>query len=162
MNLDEFDLRQCQECGKLIQLAPGHRLCTACLGPEGGEFGAREEAVGSLLDSVADFAGLKAGAMPLSWMLQETESTLMQLTTKQACGRCNLRPRLQDSEFCLNCQVDLTSDLGDAATDLFYGVGTSGPAARNRPTGMAIALEEKRGRAPLGRINPVVVGRLKT
>jgi hypothetical protein len=76
------------------------------------------------------------------------------LTTELACKRCRMRNRLEDSEFCLNCQVDIVADLGEKARELSVHMETLEEA--HEPTSGAYeSLQAKRRSTPTSHINVV-------
>ena len=160
MDLDEFDITQCRVCGKLFRTEPHKGLCREC-SLELAEAGEIIEAVNDVhepLHSGNTHRGPLDDIDP-----QDTWDTfeLPFLGDSLVCVRCNSRPTIQDSDFCLRCQVALSSDLGDAATELFSGSGFLDKGKR-ATSGLSSAVQEKRDRAPTRRMNPVTVGRLKT
>lgn len=163
MNLDEVDIAQCTVCGKLFRAEPHKGLCREC-SLELGEAGEIIEVPNTPHPPVQPEQWhrlpLENIQSPDSWdTLELFESPL--LGDSLVCVRCNSRPTIQDSDFCLRCQVALFSDLGEAATELFDSAGL--PRERDRLTsGLADAFEEKRRRAPRRRLSPVTIGRLKT
>lgn len=163
MNLDEVEISQCTVCGKLFRTEPHKGLCRECSLElaEGGEI--IEVANGvrpTPLPGDSHRPPLENIQSPESWDTLELSESLLPWDSL-VCVRCNSRPTIQDSDFCLRCQVALFSDLGDAATELFSSAGL--PDEHNRLTsGLSAAVEEKRKRAPTRRMNPVTIGRLKT
>ena len=163
MDFDEVDITQCRVCGKLFRTEPHKGLCREC--------SLELVEAGDIIEAVTDVhqplqpgdthrSPLEHIESPESWdTLALSESPL--LGDSLVCVRCNSRPTIQDSDFCLRCQVALFSDLGDAATELFSGSGFLDEPER-MSSGLSSAVEEKRERAPTRRMNPVTVGRLKT
>ena len=87
------DLARCRECGKLISLRPGIELCAECQ--------------------------LEAGLAAADGTQPQDGVPFANLQPETTCTRFKMRPSLEESEFCLDCQIELVSDLGDQAKELF-------------------------------------------
>ena len=135
--LEDLDIAQCEECGKLFRLVPGRKCCSACMQEMG------------LAPPVVQEA-------PFEHSRQETEEE----PSGPPCVRCRLRPIVEDTEFCLYCHIDLYSSLGEAASGLFQRVEVIEEAKDMAPNIMA-TLEDKRARTATSRINVVGARRLK-
>lgn len=90
---------QCETCGKLMASGTGETQCRAC------RTEARAAAQALALQTAAPTAG--------------PESPAPVPTEEAPCVRCGKKDAMVDSHFCLGCQLELVSALGDAAEELF-------------------------------------------
>lgn len=149
MALEDINIRRCGHCGKLFRLQQGLSHCLECA---------------ASADEDAD------AAVPSREELRELGKSLLRDQNfseiggevDNVCVRCKSYPKIEDSEFCLKCQVDLVAELGDAADELFVSMEMLDGQYLSAPHDVKSAYEEKRLRAPYSRINPISVGRLKT
>lgn len=120
------DLSRCRECGKLISLRPSIELCSECQ--------------------------LEAGLAAADGIPFQDGVPFANLEPETTCTRCKMRSSLEESEFCLDCQIELVSDLGVQAKELFVKMETldndTGPILSVRD-----AYAAKRGRTATSRIN---------
>ncbi len=132
-------MEQCKTCGKLMDASRGQTQCYACRAAEAASDEAPERDRASLPDEQPDEIDYLAGAEP--------------------CVRCRKHLAMVDSEFCLACQLELLSLLGDAAHELFQ----TPPPPPKPPVSSAVSLmndvEGKRDRTPTSRVR--VVGGVK-
>lgn len=123
-DLSARSMARCAGCGKLIKLEPDETLCASCFG-----------------DACRD-----AG--------EETAQPFADLGPESTCTRCKLRRCLPDSEFCLNCQIEIVADLGDTAQELIVKMET----IEDEPSEHLSTYETyraKRRRTPTSHINVV-------
>lgn len=118
-------MNHCDTCGKLIASGTSETQCRAC----------RAEA--------------RAAAHALA--VEYTAPTEVEETPEQAeiepppCVRCRKNAAMADSHFCLGCQLELVSSLGDAAEELFRTPPAPDPDVSS-PASLMHDLEEKRQR----------------
>lgn len=115
----------CDTCGKLIASGTGETQCRACR----VEFLAADP-VGAV-EYVDDSGDLE---IPISPEVEELP-----------CVRCRKNTAMVDSHFCLVCQLELVSSLGDAAEELFRTPPAPDPEVSS-PASLMHDLEEKRQR----------------
>lgn len=128
-------MEHCETCGKLIDPSLGETQCRACREAE-----MHSEAV-----------------VPQEESLQPEEVDVLE--GSEPCVRCRKHLAMVDSEFCLACQLELLSLLGDAAHELFQAP----PPPPKPPVTSAVSLmndiDKKRDRTPTSSIR--VVGGVK-
>ena len=128
---------QCESCGKLIDASGGDTLCRACRGEAAPEVVAPPASVPA--EKIAD-----DGDEPLR---------------KEPCVRCRKHLAMVDSEFCLGCQLELLSLLGDAAHELFQAPPPPPKPKVSSSVSLMSDIEEKRDRTATSHIR--VVGGVK-
>lgn len=138
MFLEDLDIAQCEECGRLFRLQPGRKWCSACMLEKGLE--APSEPV----------------AEPARLTQEEEEAS-----PEPPCVRCRIRPAVEETEFCLYCHIDLYSALGDAASGLFQRVEVLEEEEKETSLNVLSILEDKRARTATSRINVVGARRVK-
>lgn len=117
---------QCQTCGKLMASGTGELQCRTC----------RAEAIAT------------AKALAVEYKISATHQTEIDAPTEIApplCVRCRKRDAMDDSHFCLGCQLELVNSLGDAAEELFRTPPPPLPPVSS-PASLMHDLEEKRQR----------------
>jgi len=131
-------MENCESCGKLIER--GVRLCRAC----------KEKAAGrGKAPALRRVPPPETPAPP-----PEADDVFQDVP----CVRCRKHRAMRDSEFCLACQLELLSLLGEAAQEIFLV-----PPEPELPVASTVSLmsdlEEKRNRTATSRIR--VVGAVK-
>lgn len=89
----------CDTCGKLIASGTGESMCRAC----------RTEAR----------AAAHALAVEYAAPVELEEVPMEAVDEAPPCVRCRKNVTMADSHFCLGCQLELVSSLGDAAEEIF-------------------------------------------
>lgn len=136
----------CETCGKLIQQGEGQ--CYACRrNPE-----SRPERARDMTTPVV--------ARPVD--AREVPATAEDdVYRKEPCVRCRKHAAMVDSDFCLSCQLELLSLLGEAAHELFQ---TPAPPPKP-PVSSSVSLmndvDGKRDRTATSRIRVVGGAKLK-
>ncbi|MBI2421862.1 MAG: hypothetical protein HYV27_03450 [Candidatus Hydrogenedentes bacterium] len=146
INSSGNNIARCEECGKLYEVLPGATLCSHCRHSRKTADETLHEAVERLARELQVHPGVS------------TEDDLLVPPPPPMCVRCTRHPQLQDSEFCLSCQIELVNDLGQAAYDLFEQVQRppAPPYVSLRDT-----IGEKRRRTASSRVQLVVTPRLR-
>ena len=129
---------QCERCGKLIDESGDSTQCLAC----------RREEV-----STEDVA--PSTAAPAKEPVAKDDEPL----GKEPCVRCRKHLAMVDSEFCLACQLELLSLLGDAAHELFNTPPPPPKPKVSSSVSLMSDIEEKRDRTATSHIR--VVGGVK-
>lgn len=140
------NIARCEECGKLYEAQTGTTLCSHCRHGRKTNDEILHEAVERLSQELFTYPGLS------------TEEDLLIPPPPPMCVRCTRHPQLDDSEFCLSCQMDLVNDLGHAVYDLFEQVQRP-PAPPH--VSLRDTLGEKRSRTTTSRVRLVVTPRLR-
>ncbi len=139
-------MQNCETCGRLISAPRGVTQCLACR--QAARAPKPEVLPETPLVSERDIPD-KAAPEEISYKRDES------------CVRCRKHHAMVDSEFCLACQLELLSLLGDAAHDMFQ---TPQPPPKP-PVSSAVSLmndvEEKRDRTATSRIRVVGAAKLK-
>lgn len=135
---------RCDSCGKLIDASKGVTTCRAC----------RDAA----LVQVSEESPPSDGAEQAKG---EREASVDPLVGESPCARCRKNRAMVDSEFCLTCQLELLSILGDAAHDL-----TKAPPPPPKPpvsssVSLMNDLESKRERTATSHLRIVGATKLK-
>lgn len=118
-------MTNCETCGKLMASGTGETQCHAC----------RAEArAAAHAQTVADTAAVEV-----------PESPEPEVIEAPPCVRCRKNAAMVDSHFCLGCQLELVSSLGDAAEELFRTPPAPEPDVSS-PASLMHDLEEKRQR----------------
>jgi hypothetical protein len=138
-------MEHCDHCGKLIQA--GEIRCRACrvelpLDPEDGAL-PPDAAVPDVRNVVAGDRG--------------TEDPYRD----EPCVRCRKHPAIRESEFCLACQLEMLSLLGEAAHDVFQVAPAPPKPPIASPASLLSDLEEKRDRTATSRIRVVGASKIK-
>ena len=115
----------CNNCGKLIASGTGETQCRAC----------RAEAR----------AAAHALAVEYTAPIEIEEIPVEATIEAPPCVRCRKNAAMADSHFCLGCQLELVSSLGDAAEELFRTPPAPDPHVSS-PASLMHDLEEKRQR----------------
>lgn len=116
---------QCEICGKLMASGTGETQCRAC----------RAETRAAAHALAIEFAAPTG-----------IEEVLSPVTIEAPpCVRCRKNAAMADSHFCLACQLELVSSLGDAAEELFRTPPAPDPDVSS-PASLMHDLEEKRQR----------------
>lgn len=126
-------MTNCQTCGKLMASGTGELECRTCRAE------ARRMA-----------AALAASPLPTV----EPEPEVPVLIEAPPCVRCRKRDAMEDSHFCLGCQLELVNSLGDAAEELFRTPPPPLPPVSSSASLMH-DLEEKRRRTATSHMNVV-------
>lgn len=132
-------MNHCDTCGKLIASGMGESQCRAC----------RTEAR-------AAAHALAAGYAAAAEALPETQSVM----EAPPCVRCRKHAAMEDSHFCLGCQLELVSALGDAAEELFRTPPPPLPPVSS-PASLMHDLEGKRQRTATSHMSVVGGVRLR-
>ena len=139
-------MNHCEICGKLIDAYGGESQCLAC----------RKDSASSPLKASGGDA--VAPAAPVQEAIEVDEPALY---SDVPCIRCRKHNALLESEFCLGCQLELLSLLGDAAHEIFQ----KPPPPKKPPVASAVSLmndlEEKRERTATSHIRVVGASKLK-
>jgi ribosomal protein S14 len=151
VDLNSRELSRCAECGKLFQLASGKNVCRECAREVKGDHWDKETVL-----RLGDQLREEGEELLRSMQFQDFHGT-----AENRCVRCSLYPSLEESEFCLKCQVELVADFGDATNDLFDEMHHV-VEKRALTSDMLAAYEKNYNRAPSSRINRVTVGKLRT
>ncbi len=130
-------MTNCQTCGKLMASGTGELLCRAC----------RAEA-NALANS--------HNAAPIP----EPEPEVQVIIEAPPCVRCRKHDAMEDSHFCLGCQLELVNSLGDAAEELFRTPPPPLPPVSS-PVTLMRDVEEKRQRTATSHMNVVGGTRLR-
>lgn len=136
-------MTSCQSCGKLIASGTGETLCRAC----------RTEA--------REAAETAAAPPPAAGPMPEIEVSAAEEVDPRACVRCRKRHAMEDSDFCVGCQLELISALGDAAEEIFRTPPPPPLPPVASPTSLMNDLEEKRERTATSRIRVVGAAKIK-
>ena len=115
----------CDTCGKLIASGTGETQCRAC------RVEARAAAHALAIEYIAP--------------VEEQENPEPDVIEAPPCVRCRKNAAMADSHFCLGCQLELVSSLGDAAEELFRTPPAPEPDVSS-PASLMHELEEKRQR----------------
>lgn len=94
-------MTHCQSCGKLIASGTGELQCRTCRAET-------RAAVKALADGYIAAAAVET-----------PEITPVAPLVPPPCVRCLKHAAMEESHFCLTCQLELVSSLGDAAEELF-------------------------------------------
>lgn len=134
---------RCDTCGKLIDASKGVTTCRACR------------------DAAMIQASEDAPPTEEEEREAEGEELVNPLLGDRPCARCRKNQAMVDSEFCLTCQLELLSILGDAAHDL-----TKVPPPPPKPpvsssVSLMRDLEDKRERTATSHLRIVGATKLK-
>ena len=132
-------MTNCQTCGKLMASGTGELECRAC----------RAEA------RAAAIALAAVDAPPV-----EPEAEVQVIIEAPPCVRCRKHSAMDDSHFCLGCQLELVNSLGDAAEELFRTPPPPLPPISS-PASLMRDLEEKRQRTATSHMSVVGGTRLR-
>lgn len=124
----------CHVCGKLIASGTGEIACRAC----------RMAALNEAVESQEE--------VPVTEVDQQPE-----VYPPEKCVRCRRNEAMEDSEFCVGCQLELVSALGDAAEAIFR----IPPQPLPSPVSLRSELEEKRERTGTRRLRVVGAAKIK-
>lgn len=126
----------CDTCGKLMASGTGENLCRAC----------RDEA--------------RALAITYTAPTEVEELPVEVSIETPPCVRCRKNAAMADSHFCLGCQLELVSSLGDTAEELFRTAPALDPDVSS-PASLMHDLEEKRQRTATSHMRLVGGTRLR-
>ena len=134
-------MTNCQSCGKLIASGTAELLCRACrAAARASEEASRTEVPASAPEPVT------APSTP---------------PREAVCVRCRRHPSIDDSAFCLGCNLELVAALGDAAEEVFREPPAPPAPSVSSPASLMSDLEEKRDRTATSRIRVVGGVRIK-
>ena len=132
-------MEHCEVCGKLIQRGEGR--CFSCRRQDGAAF---EQPVEPPVD------------------VKVARTTYDEDPYEDVpCVRCRKHLAIKDSEFCLACQLELLSVLGDAAHEIFQVAPPPPRPPIASSASLMTDLEEKRARTATSRIRVVGGAKLK-
>jgi len=152
------DVAKCTNCERTFVARSGKTWCAACCAALAEDFELLDHAVdsghGGSPEAIAEATGLpvarvhhllRAGGIP-------DPST----TERGLCTKCGTRPTEAGSDFCWVCRAELYRAFGDAADDLFARLEPLEyqPHIPGHAWGIVSAMNEKRARAAMNRINP--------
>ena len=107
------DMTHCWACGKIIHAAPGRRLCHACA----GDLDETNLAPAPEVDALRHRAKQEELILAVHRRQQEERGeSLAQLPTA-LCIRCHKKAPMEESQFCLPCQVALHAEVREAAQE---------------------------------------------
>jgi len=119
--LADLDISRCAICGKMFQSESGKAWCRECsiekgVFPrgDGADVLRRKDGGIDTLVQQSDLDRLMVRAA-----VDRDVSGAASAEAELACVRCGERPAIRDSEFCLDCHLDLYRALGDASRELF-------------------------------------------
>jgi len=142
----DSDMTHCRGCGKIIHAAPGRRLCRAC----SGDYAATDSAERPEEDAARRHEEQEA-LLRAVYKSQPHTPEQAEAHGDRLCIRCGKHGRLEHSEFCLTCQVDLYHEISRASEDAEEAVNQ---AKRHQIRSHRIdrALDEKRSRTTSERV----------
>lgn len=166
-------LRRCMRCARLYRGGEEHQLCHACVEAEAPRHQMpapldedpalplsrrRLDALMALYDAQAE--GMQAGLIRPGEAI--VHPAIGQGAPFEAEGECVLcaKPRLQNSDYCLDCQSRLYRELSDAARTLGGMAPPHGPAVPSVRDTLS-SLESAHPRPRHVRNNPYPMGRLR-
>jgi hypothetical protein len=132
-------MTNCDTCGKLMASGTGELQCRAC----------RAEARAAAKALAVEYA-----------VAVEAEPEVPVVIEAPPCVRCRKHDAMEDSHFCLGCQLELVNSLGDAAEELFRTPPPPLPPISS-PASLMRDVEEKRQRTATSHMNVVGGTRLR-
>lgn len=132
-------MTNCDTCGKLMASGTGESQCRAC----------RAESRAAAKALAADYAAAV-----------ESEPEEPVVIEAPPCVRCRKYDAMEESHFCLRCQLELVSSLGDAAEELFRTPPPPLPPISS-PASLMRDVEEKRQRTATSHMSVVGGTRLR-
>ncbi len=161
--LADLEISRCALCGKMFQSESGKMWCRECSIEQGvfprgdGEDALRRE--DQVIDTLVQQSDLDR--LVVRAAVDRDMSGAVSVEPEPACVRCGKRPAIRDSEFCLDCHLDLYRALGDASRELFERM----ELVEHEPGGHMSVISvyrRKRGRIASSRINLVDTTARKT
>lgn len=114
------ELMKCTRCGKLIAAEGGNTLCGACLAERVEQAERIEEAITrwnlQTPEEIATFVGLTADEV--RQIIKETSLFRSKVDRRVPCKRCRENMAQPDSDYCLDCRLQLNYELGRAMGEL--------------------------------------------
>jgi hypothetical protein len=131
---------QCERCGKLIDATADTTRCRTC----------RDE------EDASEVVTPPRPAPPKEPVVSDDEPF-----GKEPCVRCRKHLAMVDSEFCLACQLELLSLLGDAAHELFNTPPPPPKPKVSSSVSLMSEIEDKRSRTATSHIRVVGGAKIK-
>ncbi len=169
IDLAEYNMARCRECGKLVRMEPGKRLCRKCAGETEPSVPTERVVEASPTLDEQETIALLAQQLGLS---QETIHLALQESgvrlhgheldgeSVSRCSRCNQHPSLEGSDLCLSCHIDLYHSFGEASKALFQEM-TLLRQRKHGPMEVVSSYRNMRRKTAGSHINPVVTPRVK-
>lgn len=123
--LDDAGMARCDDCGKLFEPQDETtRYCRGCAGERGLAVpAAQQQDIQTLLEEkTARLIALFNKPTASRRGPKQAEGLLPPLLDGPVCSRCKKRFPLEDSDFCLECHLELDKLLGTASRDLLSRV----------------------------------------
>ncbi|HOJ34447.1 MAG TPA: hypothetical protein PKY35_14310 [Candidatus Hydrogenedentes bacterium] len=118
------EITKCSRCGKLIAANSDSTLCSACYAERLEQTDRIEEAITrwnlQSPEEIATFAGMTPDEV--REIIKETSLFRSKVDRRVPCRRCGEKPAQPDSDYCLDCRLELNRALGLAAGDLLSRV----------------------------------------
>ncbi|MBI4557138.1 MAG: hypothetical protein HY706_06095 [Candidatus Hydrogenedentes bacterium] len=155
---------QCPDCGGAFAATPGKVRCPACTRRYPERVSAVEAAVdvsgAASVPEIAAITGLASATIKA--IVQESPVLRERIPLTGKCERCHKAPPEVGARFCAQCRQELSVALRDAAQGLVGKVPRSDRSSQPiRASGVVSAVNTKRERAALKRLNPVIKHGLK-
>ncbi len=114
------ELTKCSRCGKIIAADSGQTMCSACLAERLEQSERIEEAITrwnlQTPEEIASFVGMTADEV--RQVIKETSLFRSKIDRRVPCKRCGEKPAQPDSDYCLDCRLELNHALGLAVGEL--------------------------------------------
>lgn len=114
------ELAKCPNCGKLFAAVPGKDLCVTCTAQRLEQTERIEEAIMrwnlETPEEIASFVGMTVDEVKK--IIKETSLFHSKVDRRVPCQRCRKKPAQPDSDYCLDCRLELNRALGIAVGDL--------------------------------------------
>jgi hypothetical protein len=153
---DEF--RECAECKALFAAEGESEVCERCSKRFAEDAAAVIDAITRYnmhqVAEIAAFVGMPTERVER--LVQESPAVRDLIAEVRRCERCRKEPAAARSPFCIPCQVELNSALGQAASELTERVREekTSKQGKGQPTGLHSEANSKRIKADHGRLTP--------
>lgn len=107
------DMTHCRACGKIIHAAPERRLCHACA----GDLDDTNRGPDPEVETLRHRAKQEELILAVHRRQQKERGEDPTAIPKSLCIRCHKKPPMEESQFCLPCQVALHAEVRQAAQE---------------------------------------------
>ena len=159
------EFKRCPKCGKVFSVLEGKAWCAACTAVRAERLELISEAInegyGEALDDIARYTGLSI--REVADLVEQSESLRRLVALPKRCIKCKEKLAQRGSQFCFPCRLALYGQFASAAAHLAAKMPPKEyqPQIPYRSSGVVTALEQKRARASLARLDPTPKGRME-
>jgi len=152
----DLELKHCRLCKRVIASDDERDVCDVCFDQYDMDLGLIDDAIHvhdlSTPESIAEHTHLSVERV--SQLLTASFSEEDTQSSDDTCSMCGKNPAMNQSSYCLGCQLAMYKSLGDNARSVSDNPLYPDPAKPSPTFSARSALTEKRNRAGFNRFDP--------